>query len=61
MIAVFGAAVNHLMPTGPIFMLRIHDAVRTSCSEATPVTVAATVAVPFLAMGHLGHARARVT
>ena len=59
-IAAFSAVVNLLMLTGPIFMLQIYDRVLTSRSEATLVTLTAIVAVLFLAMGLMDHARARV-
>ena len=59
-IGLFSAFVNLLMLTGPLFMLQVYDRVLTSRSEATLVALIAIVALLFLMMGLLDHARARV-
>ena len=59
-IGLFGAFVNLLMLTGPVFMLQIYDRVLPSRSEATLLALAGIVAFLFLMMGLLDHFRARV-
>ena len=59
-IGLFGAFVNLLMLTGPVFMLQIYDRVLPSRSEATLLALVGIVAFLFLMMGLLDHFRARV-
>ena len=59
-VGLFSIFVNLLMLTGPIFMLQIYDRVLGSRSEATLVAMTALVAVLYLIMGILDHARGRI-
>jgi ATP-binding cassette subfamily C protein len=59
-VAVFSALVNVLMLTGPLFMLQVYDRVLASGSQQTLAALFGLVAVLFLFMGLLDHARARV-
>ena len=56
----FSIFVNLLMLTGPIFMLQVYDRVLGSRSEATLVALVVLVAVLYLIMGILDHARGRI-
>ena len=59
-VAIFSVFVNLLMLTGPLFMLNVYDRVLASNSMPTLYAMFALVAVLFLFMGLLDHARARV-
>ena len=59
-VGLFSIFVNLLMLTGPIFMLQIYDRVLGSRSEATLVAMTVLVAVLYLIMGILDHARGRI-
>lgn len=59
-VALFSVFVNLLMLTGPLFMLQVYDRVLASRSEATLVSLFALVAILFLFMGLLDHARTRI-
>ena len=59
-VGFFSIFVNLLMLTGPLFMLQVYDRVLGSRSEATLVALTALVAVLYLIMGILDHARGRV-
>ena len=59
-IGVFSLFVNILMLTGPLFMLQIYDRVLGSRSEATLAALFGLVAVLFIIMGLLEHARGRI-
>jgi PrtD family type I secretion system ABC transporter len=58
-VALFSAVVNVLMLTGPVFMLQVYDRVLASGSRETLVTLFVLVAVLFLIMGVVDHARSR--
>ena len=57
---LFSIFVNLLMLTGPLFMLNVYDRVLTSNSRPTLWALFGLVALLFLLMGLLDHARARV-
>ncbi|MDO5657193.1 MAG: type I secretion system permease/ATPase [Paracoccus sp. (in: a-proteobacteria)] len=59
-IALFSAAVNVLMLTGPVFMLQIYDRVLTSRSVETLVALFALVTFLFVMMGIMDLARNRL-
>ncbi len=59
-VGVFSVFVNLLMLTGPLFMLNVYDRVLASNSKPTLFAIFALVALLFLLMGLLDHARARV-
>ena len=59
-VALFSALVNLLMLTGPLFMLQVYDRVLASGSQETLAALFGLIAVLFLFMGLLDHARARV-
>lgn len=59
-VGLFSFFVNMLMLTGPLFMLQVYDRVLGSRSEATLVALVVLVAVLYLIMGLLDHARGRV-
>ncbi len=59
-IALFSAAVNALMLTGPLYMLQVYDRVLGSGSEETLLALSALVAFLFLIMGVLEFARGRI-
>ncbi len=59
-VGVFSFFVNLLMLTGPLFMLQVYDRVLGSRSEATLVALVVLVAVLYLIMGLLDHARGRI-
>lgn len=59
-VGVFSIFVNLLMLTGPLFMLNVYDRVLASNSKPTLYALFALVALLFLFMGLLDHARARV-
>ena len=52
--------VNLLMLTGALFMLQVYDRVLPSRSEATLVALVVIVAILFLTVAVLDHARGRV-
>lgn len=56
----FGALVNLLMLTGPLFMLQIYDRVLATRSGATLAALFSVVCFLYLLMWVLDHARARV-
>ncbi|WP_206615499.1 type I secretion system permease/ATPase [Solirhodobacter olei] len=58
--ALFSAAVNLLMLTGPVYMLQVYDRVLTSRSEATLAALSLLMGCLYLFMAVLDHARARV-
>ena len=59
-VGAFSALVNLLMLTGPLFMLQVYDRVLASGSQETLAALFGLVAVLFLFMGLLDHARGRV-
>lgn len=59
-VGLFSVFVNLLMLTGPLFMLNVYDRVLASNSMPTLYAMFALVALLFLFMGLLDHARARV-
>lgn len=59
-VGIFSVFVNLLMLTGPLFMLNVYDRVLASNSKPTLFAIFALVALLFLLMGLLDHARARV-
>lgn len=59
-VAIFSFFVNLLMLTGPLFMLQVYDRVLGSRSEATLVALVVLVAILYLIMGFLDHARGRI-
>jgi ATP-binding cassette subfamily C protein len=59
-VALFSAAVNLLMLTGPLFMLQVYDRVLASRSGATLVVLFAIVVFLYGVMGLLDHVRGRV-
>ncbi|MDN5786553.1 type I secretion system permease/ATPase [Pseudorhodobacter sp.] len=59
-IFVFSFFVNLLMLTSPLYMLQVYDRVLGSQSEATLLALSLLVAVLFVAMGFLDHARNRI-
>jgi len=59
-VALFSAAVNALMLTGPIYMLQVYDRVLGSGSQETLLGLTVLVAFLFLMMGILDFARGRV-
>ncbi|MEM7545811.1 MAG: type I secretion system permease/ATPase [Pseudomonadota bacterium] len=59
-VGLFSIFVNILMLTGPLFMLNVYDRVLASNSKPTLYAMFALVALLFLFMGLLDHARARV-
>ncbi len=59
-VGLFSIFVNLLMLTGPLFMLNVYDRVLASNSKPTLYALFALVALLFLFMGLLDHARARV-
>jgi len=59
-IGLFSLFVNILMLTGPLFMLQVYDRVLGSRSEATLAALFVLVAVLFVMMGLLEHARGRI-
>jgi ATP-binding cassette subfamily C protein len=59
-VAVFSAAMNLLMLTGPLFMLQVYDRVLASRSSATLLILTAIVVFLFVVMGVLDHVRGRV-
>lgn len=59
-VGVFSVFVNLLMLTGPLFMLNVYDRVLASNSKPTLFAIFGLVALLFLLMGLLDHARARV-
>ena len=59
-VGIFSIFVNLLMLTGPLFMLNVYDRVLASNSKPTLFAIFALVALLFLLMGLLDHARARV-
>ena len=60
LVALFSAAVNLLMLTGPIFMLQIYDRVLTSGSVPTLVALFGLVAALFAMMGLFDLVRTRI-
>lgn len=61
MVFFFSIFVNLLMLAGPVFMLQVYDRVLTSRSEATLVALIAIVALLYVVMGILDHARGRIS
>ena len=59
-VGIFSVFVNLLMLTGPLFMLNVYDRVLASNSKPTLIAIFSLVALLFLLMGLLDHARARV-
>jgi len=59
-VGIFSVFVNLLMLTGPLFMLNVYDRVLASNSKPTLFAIFGLVALLFLLMGLLDHARARV-
>ncbi|MCK0139339.1 type I secretion system permease/ATPase [Aliiroseovarius sp. F47248L] len=59
-VAIFSAAVNLLMLTGPLFMLQVYDRVLSSRSSATLVALFGLVLFLYTLMGFLDHVRGRV-
>lgn len=59
-VAVFSAAVNLLMLTGPLFMLQVYDRVLSSRSTATLLALFGLVVFLYSLMGFLDHVRGRV-
>ena len=59
-VGIFSFFVNLLMLTGPLFMLQVYDRVLGSRSEATLVALVVLVAILYLIMGLLDHARGRI-
>jgi len=59
-VGIFSFFVNLLMLTGPLFMLQVYDRVLGSRSEATLVALVILVAILYLIMGLLDHARGRI-
>nr|WP_239025542.1 type I secretion system permease/ATPase [Roseibacterium persicicum] len=59
-VALFSAAVNALMLTGPLYMLQVYDRVLGSRSEETLVALTVLIAFLFLMMGVLDFVRGRV-
>ncbi len=59
-IGLFSVFVNLLMLTGPLFMLQIYDRVLGSRSVETLVALTILVALLYLIMGVLDHARGRI-
>ena len=57
---LFGAFVNILMLTGPLYMLQVYDRVLGSRSVATLIALSVVVAFLFLMMGILDYARSRI-
>lgn len=58
--ALFSAAINILMLTGPVFMLQVYDRVLASRSVPTLVTIAGLAAGMYLFLGLFEFVRARV-
>lgn len=59
-VGLFSIFVNLLMLTGPLFMLQVYDRVLGSRSEATLVALFGLVALLYLLMAVLDHARGRI-
>ncbi|MEM8837522.1 MAG: type I secretion system permease/ATPase, partial [Pseudomonadota bacterium] len=59
-VAIFSAAVNILMLTGPLFMLQVYDRVLTSRSSATLLALFAIVAVLYVFLAAFDGLRARI-
>ncbi|OCX65355.1 protease/lipase ABC transporter permease/ATP-binding protein [Thioclava sp. SK-1] len=59
-VALFSAAINLLMLTGPLFMLQVYDRVLGSGSSSTLFVLFGIVVFLFLTMGILDHVRGRV-
>lgn len=60
-VALFSAAINVLMLTGPLFMIQVYDRVLASRSGSTLVALSVLAATLYLFLGLFEHVRNRVT